>query len=330
MKNLRKILCAAIVLSLLTLVSCKKNTDDFVPYNSSDFNDTEWSNSNGAMSDARSSAMIAALSNTTTTATVSALSTNTVDLNNNTQIFLPANTYTLNGADYTGNVTISLNSVIKKGDFVRNLISNCNGNPLQETVAAFDLNLYTAAKEKLSFKPQNKFSLAYADTNFPGVGFNYYYGTLNQSSLNWSLADSLTGKLQIVNTTISGNSKLAYQISSNKLGLMTINKAVNLGTTTTCNVVLPINFTNKNTAVFAVFKNNNIILKLNSNATSKSFVSSNLPIGANVKFVALSYLDNQFYLGQVETLITNNAQYNIKTSATPISLSSLNSILDGL
>jgi hypothetical protein len=327
MKNFRNISLIALLI-IASFCSCKKSSDDFVPYNNSDFSDTEWTNS--TMSNLKSQAIVTALSKSPVTATLSALSANTVDMNSSTQLFVPANACTLNGVNYSGNITANLNSVLTKGDFIRNMISSCNENSLQETVAAFDLNLYSAAKETLGFKQQNKFSLAFADTNFPGVGYKYYYGSMNQGIINWTLADSLTGSLSYNQVSIQGTSKPAYQISSNKLSWMTINRPVSLGSPATCNILLPINFTNKNTAVFAVFRNNNIVIRLNGDAASKSFVATNLPANADVTFVALSYLDNQFYLGYLETLITNNTQYNIKTTTTPISLSSLNSFLDGL
>lgn len=331
MENLRKILVSSFVLMTI-FSSCKKSTDDFVPYVNSDFNDTEWATTASSMSNAKEQSIKAALGSAPATATFNALSSKSVDLNANTQLFLPANAYTLNGNDYTGNVTANLVSVTKKGDYIRNLISNCTPNPLQETVAAFDLNLYSSSKELLNFKKQNKFSLAYGDS-FLVLNYNYFYGSYNQNILNWSLADSvITGgqNLSYNQISIQGVSKPVYQINSNQLGWMAINKNVNLGATTNCNVFLPVNFTNKNTVVYAVFKNNNIVLKLNSDALSKSFSTNVLPLNSNITFVALSYLDSQFYLGYLETSITNNAQYNIKTITTPISLSSLNSFLDGL
>lgn len=331
MENLRKILVSSLVV-ITTFSACKKSSDDFVPYTNSDFNDTEWAANGSSMSSAKELSIKTALSSNTTNATFNALSSSSVDLNANTQLFLPANAYTLNGSDYSGNVTASLISVTKKGDYIRNLISNCTPNPLQETVAAFDLNLFSSSKEALSFKKQNKFSLAYADS-FIGLNYNYLYGSLNQNVLSWAIADStITGgqNLSYNQVSIQGISKPVYQINSNQLGWMAINKNINLGATTTCNVLLPVNFTNKNTAVFAVFKNNNIVLRLTGEPASRSFVATNLPINSDITFVALSYLDNQFYLGYFETLITNNAQYNIKTTTTPISLSSLNSFLDGL
>lgn len=331
MENLRKILFSSFLL-ITIFSSCKKSTDDFVPYESSDFNDTEWT-SNAAMSNAKEQLIKTALSPTPTTATFNALSSNSVDLNANTQLFLPANAYTLNGSNYSGNVIANLTSVTKKGDYIRNLISSCSPNPLQETVAAFDLNLYSSSKELLGFKQQNKFSLAYGDSNYPMLGYNYYYGNFIQNIINWTFADSLITGGQNLNynqITIQGISKPVYQINSNSLGWMAINKAINLGATTNCNILLPVNFTNKNTAVFAVFKNNNIVLRLNGNPSNKTFSTNYLPLNSNITFVAISYLDNQFYLGYLETTITNNAQYNIKTTTTPISLSSLNSFLDGL
>ena len=329
MKNISKILNLLIAVTIFCLASCKKETDEFVPYNESDFSDTTWTSS--SMNDTKSKAIVDALSSPASNNAFGATNSLAVDISSNTQLILPANAYLLKGNSYTGIVNASLNSLLSKGDFVRNLISSTGTNPLQETVAAFNLNLKTPEKETLEFKPQSKFNVNYADSNFSGVGYNYYYGTIaNQVGITWFAADSSIGKLQNGPVTIQGNSKLAYIIESNKLGWMAINKNLNVVNTANCNVILPINFTNKNTAVFVVLKNKNVVLKLAADANSKSFIGKKLPQGEVATIVALSYLDNKFYLGYTITNISNNAQYNIKTTTTSISLVSLNSFLDGL
>lgn len=331
MKNINKTLNLLVAIAIFCLASCKKDTDEFVPYTESDFSDTTWTNT--SISDTKSKAIVNALSSPASTNNFGATNSLAVDISSSTQLILPANSYLLNGNNYTGIVSASLNSLLTKGDFVRNLISNTGTNPLQETVAAFNLNLKTVAKETLEFKSQSKFNVNYADSNFPVVGYSYYFGTIanaNQGGMIWNAADSSIGKLQNGPVTIQGNSKTAYIIESNKLGWLAINKNLNIANTANCNVILPINFTNKNTAVFVVLKNKNVVLRLAADANSKSFIGTKLPQGEEATFVALSYLDNKFYLGYTITSISNNAQYNIKTTTASISLASLNSFLDGL
>jgi hypothetical protein len=331
MKNIAKILNIGALVIAICISSCQKETDKFIPYSNSDFSDTTWSN--GTINNLKIDAILAQLSKPTLKATFSATTNATNDFDSTTQLQLPANACSVNGANYLGDITATLTPILLKGDFIRNLIPSTNEQPLQENVAAYHLSLTSTTNATLDIKANNKFNINYANNNFPAINYNYYYGTTNannKTDITWNAADTNTGSLLIANATIQGNSKLAYQINSNKQGWMIINRNVNLGIATTCNVLLPINFTNKNTMVFAVFKNNNIVTKLNANAQSKSFVANNLPINSVVTFIALSYLDNQFYVGYTMQNITPNAQYNIKTTTTPISLSSLNSFLDGL
>jgi hypothetical protein len=316
-------------LSLVLFFSCKKSTDEFVPYPNSDFSDTTWSASE--MSTSKRTAMTMALKKPSAIQTFDASITSNKDVSPTTNIKIPANACILNNSVYTGNITSRVDEMLSKADFIRNLMPNCTQNNLQETIAAFNLNLLSSQNEVLTINNTNKISVHFNDGNFPTVGYEYYYGNISHNTTNWSLANaSLMGDLKIANATIQGNQLLAYQINTNNLGLMSMSRKLNFTNASTANVVTPTNFTNKNSAVFAVLKNYNTVIQLHSNTVNKTFVANNLPNNEQITFVALSYLDDKFYVGFKEVVMQGNTEVILKTSTTPISIDNLNVLLNSL
>lgn len=328
MKKSNKIKNVITAIMVLCLVACKKETDEFIPYTNSDFNDIEWTST--TMSDSKSKAITDALAKPIFITQFNATANTIIDVDTHTQLTIDSLSLLYNNTNYTGNATANLTKLYTKGDFIRNLISSTTTKPFFENIAAYNLNITNSSQQNLTINPNRSLLLSYADS-FPGIN-NYIYGTMTtDKDITWTIADSAnTGALQINNITIQGNNKLAYQIVTKKTGFMSVAKQIYFPTTTTCNVVLPINFTNKNTAVFAVFKNYNAVVKFTANATNKIFELFNVPIDEPVTLVALSYLDGNFYLGKSVQTITSNAHYNINTSATAISLSELNTFLNSL
>lgn len=61
--------------------------------------------------------------------------------------------------------------------------------------------------------------------------------------------------------------------------------------------ILSPNFTNKNTAVFAVFANQKTVVNMKADYASRSFFANNIPKGIAVKLVSISKIGDDLYLG---------------------------------
>jgi hypothetical protein len=61
--------------------------------------------------------------------------------------------------------------------------------------------------------------------------------------------------------------------------------------------ILAPNYTNKNTAVFAVFADQKTVVNLRGDYASRSFFANNIPLKSAVKLVSLSNIAGQLYLG---------------------------------
>jgi hypothetical protein len=64
--------------------------------------------------------------------------------------------------------------------------------------------------------------------------------------------------------------------------------------------ILSPNFTNKNTAVFAVFNNQKTVVNLKADYNSRSFFANNIPLKSSVKLISLSKIGGDYYLGVKE------------------------------
>ncbi len=320
----------------LTLIfcisSCTKDTDKFTPYSTSEFNDVSWSAS--PISLAKSQAIIAALFKSPFTANFNSNSNVVYNFNNQIQLSLPGNSYTLNGVNYNGSINVSLQQLSSKGDFIRNLIPSCNADNLFSSKSALLLNLTDNLKNSLSLSSGTSYSISLADSSINNVYLSGNAVTPSEGSVYWSVADSSsTGFLFPSNILMNNQTVLVNQITSKKLNWISFATPLQTGSLANSNIVLAAqNFTNKNTIVFAVFKDENIVLRLQPDYGKKVFLAQNLPIGSNIQLVSISYIDDKFYLGKQDIVVSNSLQYTINPypSLTSSSLAEVNNFLDGL
>lgn len=317
---------------LIALVGCTKATDKFTPYTNTEMNDLTWSNSSMSaqkIANIKSQLVALPIANNFNSSTGSSIS-----INSNTQLNLAADIYTLNDIAYTGAVNSAFTLLTKKGDFIRNLISTCNGKTLYDTKGIYLLQLSNTANNSLTLKPNSFYDFALTDAT--GVAGNYVYLKGNniaqqQGAISWSAADTTIGVVSSGQATINGAAQQAFLIKSSSQSWINVAKPIYASGTTNANIILSAqNFTNKNTLVFAVLANYNTVLLLQDDASSKTYLAQNLPVGEEVKFVSLSYIDNQFYLGSKSFIIGNNISYSFAPASSPVSLAYLNSFLDGL
>lgn len=331
MKRILHILLVTIFLSFF-VISCTKSTDKFTPYSNAELNDVSWSSV--GVNDAKAKEIIGLLAKPSFTSSFNVINGATISTSNSLQISMPASSYTLNGNNYAaGNVQFSLKQLLTKGDFLRNLIPSTSNNPIQETNGSFLVELTSDSKSSLSLAPNSTYNLTLIDSP-ASQEYKYIIGNataFSEGGVQWSLADSVTsGYLQTNNVLVQGVTKSAYEVISKKLAWINIAKPFTGANLVDAEVILPQNFTNKTTFVFAVFADKNIVLQLLPSYSSKAFLAKSLPVGSNIKLVSISLIDGQFYLGKQDVVVSNASQYSLKPSTIPISTSDLSVFLDGL
>jgi hypothetical protein len=331
MKRILQILLSTILLSFF-VVACTKSTDKFTPYATAEWNSTSWSNT--GVSEAKAKQIIDILAKPNFTSSFNVVNGALIDVNSNLQVSLPGSSYLLNGNNYaSGNVQVLLKQLLLKGDFIRNLIPSSSSSFLQETKGSFLIELSDNSKNSLSLAPNSLYSLRLIDSP-TSQEYKYYLGNssaFSEGGMQWNLADSISGGyLQLSNVMVQGVYKSVYEVVSKKLAWINIAKPIAVINAVDASVVLPQNFTNKTTFVFAVFADKNIVLQLSSDYSNKVFLGKNFPLGSYIKLISISLIDGQFYLGKQDIVVTNTSQYSLKPSTIPISTNDLSFFLDGL
>jgi len=250
--------------------------------------------------------------------------------------FAPNSCVATNGGALTGKLKVEINYLKRNGDMIRFNRPTTSGNRLLETGGAFNIKvsqngqpvvLATNAYYRLRFREQN-----------PRNNMKVFYGESNTiitpqgtvTNFTWSPStDSLTNTVAVVQQTIQGSTSLAYQMLGTRFNW--INCDAFTDTTqprTKVNVLLPISFTNVNTSVFMVFKNQRTVVRLNADAATKSFFTMNIPIGSPVAIISLSKVANNFYADVKEVNITNG--HTISLSPQQKTKSQVEQLLNGL
>ncbi len=75
---------------------------------------------------------------------------------------------------------------------------------------------------------------------------------------------------------------------------------------TRLNISMPLNYTNTNTSVFAVFKSKDIVANLNSDAATKTFYLNRTPINSSIILVSISKIGNDYYIGKSDVTVTGS------------------------
>ncbi len=93
--------------------------------------------------------------------------------------------------------------------------------------------------------------------------------------------------------------------------------------------ILSPNYTNKNTAVFAVFTNQKTVVNLHGDYPSRSFYANNIPLGSSIKLISLSKIGDDLYLG-VETVTSLTIATSHTINPTKTSLKDILTFLNSL
>lgn len=327
-----------ILLFPFLFASCYDNSiDSFELYPGLELNDVTWSNSPIDLS--KTSALVQDLVLETKTLSFYAANGATWNLNDKTQIILPANGYTnSSGVALTGSLFVDAVLLSKKGDYVRNLLPSTTASAIVEYGAnSFYLSLRKNDLTEAKLAGGSFITVSAKDTTAQTTQLLSFSETIlplnNDNPLRWFVnTNASNGSLQLKNSLpISAyGSRKGFEISTNKTGnYITTAKPYNPPSTTSrVDVVMPANFTNKNTIVFAVFENKNIVLRLTPDPNNKTYYYNAMPATERVNFVSVSLIDNKIYYGSNAVTITPNGVYKVNPANEPITSTKLKAYLD--
>lgn len=207
----------------------------------------------------------------------------------------------------SGPVRIEFFRLKTKGDFIKFFKPTTSNGYLLETGGGIFIRV-TQNDHELKLLPGATITIRFSDTQDPKPNMQVFYATETIPYLQKGSVDSMHNWLRDLDTTwIKTWSKPNSQNTSIVTGYELVSK--NLRWISACRytdstlpstkitAVLPPNFTNKNTVVFAVFANQKTVVRLNDDFNSRSFAAYHIPIGAKITLVSLSLIGTDLYLG---------------------------------
>lgn len=289
------------VLITFIFFSCKKeNSNEFIPDPNNDYNDTAWAQTipvNAAVNELFQMLAPPSQAKSFDVATGAAL-----NYNNDVEITFSANSP---ATPASGDANVSIDHISSKGDVIRFGKTTTSGDQLLVSGGAFRISVV-----------QNGESLQIANgktirIKFPALerdwAMQVFYGDTSVNSregFTWVQSDDSIMLRQTPGGTDTG---YFYEMISKKFDWVNCDRFYNAtGNLTKVSVILPVNFTNKNTAVFLVSTKDFLVARFRADYEHRLFYFENIPVDEAFKIVTVSKISNDLYLGTKQTTITKD------------------------
>ncbi|MFL9484681.1 hypothetical protein ACI6Q2_18000 [Chitinophagaceae bacterium LWZ2-11] len=320
-----------VCVTITTMFSCRKDSSaSFVPYTNG-LNDTTWS-AFSTVKKAVSSSFLPELEHKPLVDSFDCGAGAQFIWGDSVQAILPPYAYYNNAGPITsGKIVVEVTVLVHAGDFIRYDKPTINYNYAALEAGAYVNIKLTKDGQDVSFVPGASYKIRVKD---PGAkaslsyfaGYAFKYAVSGDSIFSWS--PSYNGKA-LIWYDLQTSKKLGHEITSYNLRWFGSSQfADSTPPRTRVNVLLPLNFTNKNTEVFAVYQNNKVILSFLPSAPTRTFYIPGIVVNTNVTLVSISKINGSYYLGSKNVTITGPNGISL----TPVkkSLQDISNFLNGL
>ncbi len=309
-----------LLLTGILFISCAKNDAEvFVAYPDDPTNDTVWVSQPSVTAPVYKIPEI--FSSAPGEDSFDATSGANMHFSNVLDITFPAGAFKFaNGGAVTGKVKTQVTHLQKKGDFIRLALQTTSFDRLLATGGAFFIRV-TKDGQELVLEPGKNITLLIRDAS-PVNNMKVFYReqillppvllAIN-SMFTWAPGTD-TSNVNVFSGQDAIGTYKGYELISKRLNWISCNYVIDAPTNqskTRTTVVLPLNCTNKNSLVFAVFKDHKTILQLEGYSASKSFVVENIPENKKIILVSISKIGEDLFLGSKEATVDKNVRVNI-------------------
>jgi len=209
----------------------------------------------------------------------------------------------------SGKVQLQILRLKTKGDYIKTFRPTTSNGYLLEAAGGFFIRILSKEGKELALAPGATVKLSFSDIDPVKPNMQAFYGketyplpanSVIDTGFTW-MRDTDTSWLSTFQrpSTISGNAIInGYTINVKNLRWVAAERYID-STAKKAKIfaILPPNFTNQNTAVFAVFMNQKTIVNLAPEYSSRSFTASNIPIGSKIRLITISKIGDDFYMG---------------------------------
>ncbi|SKA07826.1 hypothetical protein [Sediminibacterium ginsengisoli] len=207
----------------------------------------------------------------------------------------------------SGKVRLELFRLKSKGDFIKAFKPTVSNGHLLETSGAFFIRVSQDGRE-ISLAPNASFTIRYSDIDDPKQGMKVFYAketlplqTRRIDTLHDWIPDTDTSWIKTYQRSSGGTNGTVfkgYELVSKHLRWVAACRYLDSTLPATkITAVLPPNFTNKNTVVFAVFANSRTVVQLPQDYASRSFAVTGIPLKSKITILSLTRIGADFYLG---------------------------------
>ncbi len=210
------------------------------------------------------------------------------------------------GSICSGKVRLELFRLKTKGDFIKFFKPTTSNGYLLETGGGIFIRITKDGRE-VTLRPGATITIRFSDTEDPKPNMQVFYAretipylTKGIDSMHTWMRDLDTTWIKTWQKPNSTSTLLVkgYEVVSKNLRWISADRFVDsTKPKTKITAVLPPNFTNKNSVVFAVFANQKTVVGLDPDYPSRSFTAMNIPIGSKISLVSISKIGDDFYLG---------------------------------
>lgn len=206
-----------------------------------------------------------------------------------------------------GNARLEIMPLKTKGDFIRTFRPTTTNENILETGGGFFMRV-SKDNQELVLATGATVKLKFTDVDTPKLNMQVFYGKENNpvpqkgidTSFFW-IRDFDTTALPVWSKTSNNPlvpSYMGYELISKNLRWVVAQRYIDsTQPKTKITAILSPNYTNKNTAVFAVFANQKTVVNLRGDYPSRSFNAKNIPLRSAVKLISLSKIGSAYYLG---------------------------------
>jgi len=312
---MKKFITACLLLVYLT--GCKRElSDQFIPYENDELNNTDWVssvNTNAAVYQLHKIFYLQPVIDSFYNA-----AGGTITLQDHTTITFPPLACVDNATSslLSGNIRTEITQLKRKGDFIRYDRPTSYNDLLLENGQAYNVDLYQGSKEA-SLALNTSYNIKYESDIYSGYNMLLFYGGswVNGSDSLYTWLINYSGAVSSWQTFNPQSSVYltGYEMQAYKTHWVYCSSVAdtNYSNPSRVNVSFPLNFTNANTCVYAVYKNRNIVARLTADLTSKTFYLPKIATGEQITIVSLSKIGNDYYWGAKEVTVQNSDLINV-------------------
>jgi hypothetical protein len=323
-------------LALLGSQSCGKDTDEFIPITTTTYvkGDTVWQDDLLKINDLPTSVvpqlsiekLMSELAAAPTQSEVNAERGGKIVTPDNVTVeFLPNSCVTLNNRPCTGNLTVNVLVLRKKGEFLLNNVPTVSlGKQLISGGAV--LVQVTQNGEKVKPAQNNSYKIRFEPTTTADNTMKLFDGmTIGRFRFDWMQIQGQSPNTPTLTTwqdSVQGRRTNGYELLLDRFSWINCDKFSGDSMTLTnkfC-VALPDTFTNQNTSVYAVFKDINSVVALLGDGKTRQFCVPpyyrGLPIGRIINIVTISTIKDRIYVGKKEVTIAANSTISVVPTLT--------------